>query len=250
MIIAQQLKAYLRAEDTIARFGGDEFVILLDDINSPQNAIQIAERILADCQTPLMLDDYQLFIGMSIGVVVDTAHYTDASELIRDADLAMYRAKAKGKKTCIRFLMPKCISRPCTVSPWKAICAKAIEREEFQVYYQPIMDIFKNQLVGFEALIRWVHPTRGFVSPGEFVPVAEETGLVSAIDRWVSHTACWQLAQWQAKFPCCKDLKISLNLSAQDLQNPHLLKEIDELAQRSGLILSAYCPRNYRKHVD
>ena len=98
MIIAQQLKAYLRAEDTIARFGGDEFVILLDDINSPQNAIQIAERILADCQTPpLMLDDYQLFIGMSIGVVVDTAHYTDASELIRDADLAMYRAKAKGK---------------------------------------------------------------------------------------------------------------------------------------------------------
>jgi len=234
MIIAQQLKAYLRAEDTIARFGGDEFVILLDDINSPQNAIQIAERILADCQTPLMLDDYQLFIGMSIGVVVDTAHYTDASELIRDADLAMYRAKAKGKNLHQVFdaqMHIQALHRLTLESDLR----KAIEREEFQVYYQPIMDIFKNQLVGFEALIRWVHPTRGFVSPGEFVPVAEETGLVSAIDRWVSHTACWQLAQWQAKFPCCKDLKISLNLSAQDLQNPHLLKEIDELAQRSGL---------------
>jgi predicted signal transduction protein with EAL and GGDEF domain len=234
VIIAQQLKAYLRAEDTIARFGGDEFVILLDDIDNPQNAIQIAERILSDCQTPLMLDGYQLFIGMSIGVVVDTAHYTDASELIRDADIAMYRAKANGKNLYQVFdaaMHTQALRRLTLESDLR----KAIEREEFQVYYQPVMDILCNQLVGFEALIRWHHPTRGFVSPGEFVPVAEETGLIAAIDQWVSHTACEQLARWQKKFPLCQNLRISINLSAQDLQNPHLLTEIDTLVRNSGL---------------
>lgn len=234
MIIAQQLTTYLRAEDTIARFGGDEFVILLDDINSPHNAIQIAERILSDCQTPLVLDGYQLFIGMSIGVVVDTTHYTDASDLIRDADISMYRAKAKGKNLYQVFdaqMHTQALRRLTLESDLR----KAIEREEFQVYYQPIMDVSQNQLVGFEALIRWLHPTRGFVSPSEFVPVAEETGLVAIIDQWVSHTACQQLATWQQRFPLCQTLKISLNLSAQDLQNPHLLEEIDDLVQTSGL---------------
>jgi EAL domain-containing protein (putative c-di-GMP-specific phosphodiesterase class I) len=209
-------------------------VILLDDIYSSQNAIQIAERILSDCQTPLTLDGYQLFIGMSIGVVVETAHYADASELIRDADIAMYRAKAKGKNLYQVFdahMHIQALRRLTLESDLR----KAIEREEFQVYYQPMMDIIQNRLVGFEALIRWLHPTRGFVSPGEFVPVAEETGLVSAIDHWVSHTACRQLARWQAKFPRCQDLKISLNLSPQDLQNPHLLTDIDDLVQTSGL---------------
>ncbi len=146
----------------------------------------------------------------------------------------MYRAKAKGKNLYQVFdaqMHTQALRRLTLESDLR----KAIEREEFQVYYQPIMDVSQNQLVGFEALIRWLHPTRGFVSPSEFVPVAEETGLVAIIDQWVSHTACQQLATWQQRFPLCQTLKISLNLSAQDLQNPHLLEEIDDLVQTSGL---------------
>lgn len=233
-IIARQLEAYLRTEDTIARFGGDEFVILLDGLDRPETAIEVAQRILADCQTPLVLDGYQLFIGMSIGVVVNITHYTEASDLIRDADIAMYRAKAKGKNLYQVFdtqMHTQALRRLTLESDLR----KALEREEFEVYYQPVMDIAWPRLVGFEALIRWHHPDRGFVSPGEFVSVAEETGLVAAIDQWVSYTACQQLAQWQAQFPICKDLRISINLSAQDLQKPQLLQDIDRLILAAGL---------------
>ncbi len=234
IIIAQQLRSYLRAQDTIARFGGDEFVILLDAVDSVETAIQITERILADCQTPMMLDGYQLFVGMSIGVVASTAHYSVASDLIRDADIAMYRAKAKGKNLYQVFdaqMHTQALRRLTLESDLR----KALKGDEFEVYYQPIMDITHHRLVGFEALIRWHHPTRGFVSPGEFVPVAEETGLVAAIDRWVSRTACQQLAAWQAQFPAVQSLKVSINLSAQDLQNPSLLQDIDILLKTSGL---------------
>jgi diguanylate cyclase (GGDEF)-like protein len=234
MIIAQQLKSYLGANDTIARFGGDEFVILLDALDSPKAAIQIAERILANCETPMFLDGYQLFMGMSIGVVVDIEHYVDASDLIRDADIAMYRAKARGKNLYQVFnsqMHTQALRRLTLESDLR----KALEGNEFEVYYQPIMDITHNRLVGFESLIRWHHPTQGFISPGEFVPVAEETGLIAPIDHWVFYTTCRQLANWQGRFPCCQDLKISVNLSAQDLQQPQLLQEIDSLLRVSGL---------------
>jgi diguanylate cyclase (GGDEF)-like protein len=234
VIIAQRLKAYLRSTDTIARFGGDEFVILLDAISSPEAAIVITQRILKDCQTPLLLDGYQLFIGMSIGVVVETTQYVAPSDLIRDADIAMYQAKARGKNLYQVFdaqMHTQALRRLTLESDLR----KAIEHEEFEVYYQPIMDILQGQLVGFEALVRWHHPIQGFISPGEFVSVAEETGLVSSIDRWVSFTACRQLAQWQQQWLDYEALKISINLSAQDLQNPHLLQDIDGLIRASGL---------------
>jgi diguanylate cyclase len=234
IIIAQQLQSYLGNNDIIARFGGDEFVILLESINDPNTPIHITERILEDCQTPLILDGYQLFIGMSIGVVVDVTHYVDASDLIRDADIAMYRAKARGKNL-YQVFNAKMHTQALRRLTLESDLRKALEGEEFEVYYQPIMDITHNRLVGFEALIRWHHPVRGFISPGEFVPVAEETGLVADIDQWVSFTACRQLALWQRKYPKYQTLKINLNLSAQDLQKPHLLQDIDNLIGITGL---------------
>ncbi|MDZ8089591.1 MAG: EAL domain-containing protein [Nostoc sp. DedQUE12b] len=250
--IAQKLKTHLREVDLVARIGGDEFVILLEDISGIEKAIQITERIIKDFQIPLILNDSEVVISTSIGIVLGTKNYSHASDLLRDADIAMYRAKSQDRSSYKIFdieMHTQAVNRLTLETDIR----KALEREEFVIYYQPIVDILGDasggpnrhvsrelqlqgvRLIGFEALVRWQHPTRGLILPGEFIPVAEETGLIVQIDRWMFYKACQQLANWKTKFASHFPLKMSINLSAQDIRQASLIDDIDQTLAQTGL---------------
>ncbi|MDM9584821.1 EAL domain-containing protein [Nostoc sp. GT001] len=250
--IAQKLKTHLREIDLVARIGGDEFVILLEGISGIEKAIQITERILKDFQTPLILNDSEVVISTSIGIVLGTKNYTRASDLLRDADIAMYKAKTQDRSSYKIFdieMHTQAVNRLTLETDIR----KALEREEFVIYYQPIVDILGDayggqsqdvsrelqlqavRLIGFEALVRWQHPTRGLILPEKFVPVAEETGLIVQIDRWMFYKACQQLANWKTKFASHFPLKMSINLSAQDIRQASLIDGIDQTLSQMGL---------------
>ncbi len=250
--IAQKIKTHLREVDLVARIGGDEFVILLEDISGIEKAIQVAERILTDFQIPLILNDSEVVISTSIGIVLGKNDYSQASDLLRDADIAMYRAKAQ-KRSSYKIFDVKMHAQAVNRLTLETDIRKALEREEFVIYYQPIIDILggtndkqsqpigtasrrkAGQLIGFEALVRWQHPIRGFILPGEFVSIAEETGLIVQIDRWMLYTACQQLANWKKKFPSHFPLKISINLSAQDIRQGNFIEEMDKILAQTSL---------------
>ncbi|MEB3311453.1 MAG: EAL domain-containing protein [Snowella sp.] len=232
--VANKLKSYLRETDLVARLGGDEFVILLEDIANTKQASQVAERILNDCQLPFMVGDYEMSINTSIGLVVASQDYEKASDLLRDADIAMYKAKIPGGNNYRIFDNQMHIQALSRLNLETSL-RKALDRDEFVVYYQPIMDIVSDRLVGFEALIRWQHPERGLLSPNHFMPIAEETGLVIGIDCWVIESACQQIAQWKDHFSCRFPLKVSLNLSAHHLQKTSLIQDIDTILNCTGL---------------
>ncbi|MBW4453120.1 MAG: EAL domain-containing protein [Nostoc indistinguendum CM1-VF10] len=239
---AHKLKTHLRDVDLVARIGGDEFVILLEDIPDIEKAIQVTERILADFQTPLILNDAEVVISTSIGIVLGTNSYSQASDLLRDADIAMYRAKAQ-KANSYKIFDVRMHTQAVNRLTLETDIRKAIEREEFIIYYQPIVDILDHaygeqsagRLIGFEALLRWQHPTRGLVLPDEFVSIAEETGLIVQIDRWMLYKACQQLASWKTKFATRFPIKISINLSAQDIRQGSLIEDIDQILAQTNL---------------
>jgi len=232
--MAQNLKTHLRDIDLVARLGGDEFVILLEDTRDVEIVVQVAERILADCQTPFIIEQHEIFTTLSMGIVLGTPNYYRASDVIRDADIAMYRAKVQGKNS-YHFFDVSMHTQAQARLVLETELRKALEQEEFTVYYQPIFEISDNHLVGFEALVRWEHPTRGLIAPDEFVPVAEEIGLIVQIDRWVLAHACQQMVCWQTQFSDCFPLTISVNLSAQGLRNTHVLQEIDGIMAETGI---------------
>ncbi|MEO1403560.1 MAG: diguanylate cyclase [Cyanobacteria bacterium J06635_1] len=232
--IAQKLKTQLRNIDLVARLGGDEFVILLEEIHGTEAVIQIAERILSDCQTPFLIDGHEIFTSLSIGIVLGTPDYHQAADLIRDADIAMYQAKAHEHRSYIFFdatMYAQVLQRLTLETDLR----KALAQEELVVYYQPVFNLLNHRLVGLEALVRWQHPTRGLISPGEFVPVAEETGLIVQLDNWVLHQACQQMVDWQTQFPQGCPLKIRTNLSTQDLRQSSLIEEINHILTSTGL---------------
>ena len=223
-IIAHLLTDIIRETDVAARIGGDEFVVLLDGLTSIQEAERIAERILASLETPLQLASQEVFIGTSIGIVVGTARYSQAEELIRDSDLAMYWAKHRGRG-CYAVFDPAMRLRAVQRMDVENELRKALENDEFVLYYQPIVYLKTQAIQGFEALIRWQHPQRGMIPPADFIEIAEETGLIRAIGEKVLFKACQQLTFWQAQFPA-KRLKISVNLSVKQLQTA-LLSKLD-----------------------
>ena len=232
--VSKRLKQHLRNTDMVARLGGDEFVILLEDVNNVESTIQIAERILADCQTPILIDNQKIFTSTSIGIVLGSGEYHQASDLIRDADIAMYQAKAQ-ESNSYKFFDAAMYLEAITRLTLETDLRKAITQQEFVIYYQPIIRLADRQLIGFEALARWWHPTRGLIGPSEFIPVAEETGLVASLDSWIIEHACLQIARWQQQFPAHLSLKISINLSVQDLHRSNLLKDIDKVLAQTGL---------------
>ena len=232
--IAQKLQATLRGIDLVARLGGDEFVILLEEIKDIQEAIRATERIFAALQTPLMLEDREVYMTASIGIVLGTADYTQASDLLRDADIAMYRAKTMGKARYEIFdtaMHTQALSRMHLENDLR----RAIECQEFVLHYQPIVALDTGNLIGFEALIRWQHPTQGLKFPEDFIPIAEETGLITALDYWAMGTACAQLATWQTAFPELSSMSLSVNLSAQDLRRSDLLDQVDRVLSQTHL---------------
>lgn len=211
---AERLQSCVRDRDSIARLGGDEFAVLLDRISEDFEAQAIANRIQKTLTKPFHLGGRDIFVSASIGIVTGTAGYECIEAILRDADTAMYQAKANGKARYAIFdrnMHLQMVNRLHLENDLRA----AIEREEFIVYYQPIVDLRSGHISGVEALVRWQHPERGLVSPNDFVPIAEETGAIKPIGWWVLHRACEQLQQWQERFPYCKDLTISVNLSGK-----------------------------------
>ena len=233
-MMAQSLTMHLRETDLVARLGGDEFVILLDESSDAESVIQIAERILADCQMPFTINGHKIFTSVSIGIVLGTAEYSRASDLLRDADIAMYRAKAQGKNAYQLFDVSMHIQAQARLTLENDL-RRPIDQGEFTVYYQPIFEVSNRHLVGFEALVRWQHPKHGFILPNEFIPVAEEIGVIVQIDTWVFEQACHQMVLWQKQYASCFPLRISINFSAQNLCNPCLIKDIDEILAKTGL---------------
>ncbi|MCW6035786.1 EAL domain-containing protein [Spirulina subsalsa FACHB-351] len=233
--VGQLLKELIRETDLPARLGGDEFVILLEELTEVEAAVRVAEQILLALRSPLKLGEREVFITTSIGIVIGTSDYHRPEELLRDADLAMYRAKQNGRGNYAIFdptLHQQVLQRLQIENDLR----KALEQEEFILYYQPIIHLASQKVRGFEALIRWQHPQRGFIPPDQFITIAEETGLITPIGLWVLQTACHQLAIWQAQCPQ-QGLKMSVNLSVSQLDS-QLLTQLDEVLTRYAL------PRN------
>lgn len=273
--IAQRLEICLRVGDTVARLGGDEFAILLENIKNTEDAIVIAERVQAELAEPFYLNEYQVFSSASIGIVCsglpqpsrETSELSSAGnlgnidretalsclssdspdpnipfrmlydrpeELLRDADAAMYHAKGLGKARHEVFDLSM-HTRAVALLQLENDLRRALDSQEFRLYYQPIVSLTSGRISGFEALLRWYHPLRGLVSPGEFILVAEETRLIVPIGWWMMRSACRQIHEWHQKFPANPPLTVSVNLSNQQFKQPDLIDRLSEILQETQL---------------
>ncbi|MEM7595029.1 MAG: EAL domain-containing protein [Cyanobacteria bacterium P01_A01_bin.83] len=235
--VSKLLQRCVRENDIVARLGGDEFVILLDGIQSLQDAILIGDRIQQKLRSPFELEGHSIFTSASIGIVFSLIEYSNAADLLRDADIAMYRAKDSGKAR-YKVFDQTMYDETLRVVELENNLRLALERDEFVMHYQPIMSIDNNSLVGFEALIRWQHPERGFISPVEFIPIAEDTGLILDIGEWLLKEACQQLQTWRQRFaflPQISSLKMSINIASQQLQEPDFITKLDRILLETGL---------------
>jgi diguanylate cyclase (GGDEF)-like protein/PAS domain S-box-containing protein len=231
--IARRLEICLREGDTIARLGGDEFTILLDGINDFGDAHRVAERVQEVLEQPFSLAGWELFVTASVGIKYSNGG-EQPEELLRDADTAMYSAKALGKAR-YQVFDEKMHTHAVALLEIESDLRRAIEEEEFKVNYQPIVSLGSGQICGFEALVRWHHPERGMISPADFIPIAEETGLVIQIDRWVLRQACLQMRKWQDTLPVTRRMKISVNLSCKQFMQPTIVGQVLEILQETGL---------------
>ncbi len=232
--IAETLSQLVRPGDLVARLGGDEFVILLDVVEDLSDVLAVADRILYTLRQPFAIEQREVYATASMGIVMGSKAYTSATELLRDADIAMYRAKANGKNGYALF-DPTLHDRVMARLQIEHDLRRALDQQQLALFYQPIVSLRDGSIAYIEALMRWYHPDRGMISPGEFIPIAEETGLIVALDRWALITACRQLRQWQQRFPLARELRVSVNLSAQDLHAPDLIGDIRTALTQSGL---------------
>ncbi len=234
---ADRLSSVIRASDTVARFGGDEFVFLLEDLESPEDACAAAGRIQARLREPFMLAEHEVHLSASVGVVVNQEgnnDYQRSDEVLRDADIAMYRAKSLGRARCQLF-EPGMRSAAMARLQLECDLRRAVERGQLVLHYQPVISLVTGQIVGFEALVRWQHPTLGLVMPAEFIPVAEETGAISDIGDYVLLEACRQLRRWQQQLPCNPPLFVSVNLSAAQFGLRDLPERIRRALAETGV---------------
>ncbi|WP_299415730.1 EAL domain-containing protein [Acaryochloris sp. IP29b_bin.148] len=232
--IANLLEHCVRSADTVARLGGDEFTILLDGTQGIEDATQVAERILETLTSPFQVGDHSVFTGASIGITSSHEQYTDATLLLRDADIAMYRAKALGKG-CFVIFSPEMHAQTLSLLQLERDLRSAVDRQELVLYYQPIIALKAGQLTDVEVLVRWQHPERGLVMPSEFIPIAEDTGLIIEIGKWVLQEACIQLRYLQQQFPSASTLRVSVNLASEQLQEPNFIHDVDQILTQSGL---------------
>jgi diguanylate cyclase (GGDEF)-like protein len=241
--ISRRLEQSLRCTDTIARFdgactlarlGGDEFTVLLTGVRTAADARAIAERLVASVSKPFQLEGREVVVSVSIGVVMADARYRRPEDMLRDADMAMYSAKDRGKARCEVFdtsMLAAAEERLHIETDLR----RALEREEFRLHYQPIVTLSEQRLCGFEALIRWHHPTRGLVPPDGFIPIAEETGLIVPIGLWVLREACRQMRVWDNEFVECENLIVNVNLSARQCLDPNLVDDVACVLAETGL---------------
>jgi diguanylate cyclase (GGDEF)-like protein len=234
ILVARRLEGCIRQTDMVARFGGDEFAILLDAIENPSDAIRVAEKVQQEISAPFKLHNQDAVTTASIGVALSTSDYSEAEDMIRDADTAMYRAKDQGKAR-YEIFDTAMHTRAVTLLRLESDLRRALQREELCVYYQPIVSIASGELQGFEALVRWQHPERGLISPDQFIAVAEETGLILSLGLSVLREACRQLRTWQQRSLSDRNLTISVNLSAKQLSQSDLIEKVEQVLTESGI---------------
>ncbi len=234
-VTAERIRKQMRPADTLARLGGDEFAVLVEECTEEQ-ATMLASRLLTAIRQPVRLEDRDLVCTASIGVasVVAGEDAADTGNLLRDADLAMYAAKAAGRDQYALF-DPSMYVDILREADERAELERALIEGEFTVHYQPIVDLPTSELIGVEALVRWDHPERGLVGPGKFIPLAETTGLIVPLGRLVLEQACAQLAVWCQQFPIARQLRMSVNLSARQFQDPGLVEDVSRILTTSGV---------------
>ncbi len=234
MAVAEQIEGCAQPEDTVARLGGDEFAILIEETNDVIDAVHLAERIAECLRAPVVIDGREIVVTTSIGVTLSARGGSGADALVRDADVALYAAKAKGRARCEVF-DPSMGARAFERLELEEDLRHAIPDGALRVVYQPIVNLATGQMLGMEALARWQHPRRGLLPPSEFIPMAEQSGLILAIDGWVIEEACRQLQEWRLPRPAEPCLVMSVNLSARQFDQPDLVEMIARALHASGL---------------
>ena len=234
LTVAQRLSDCIRPGDTVARLGGDEFTVLFEDLADNDHIMGLAERIVQVMDTPVTVSGREVFTTVSLGIALSVGDDRSAEDLLRDADTAMYQAKTNGKARSVVF------DRSMNADAVERLeleidMRRALDREEFCVYYQPIVCLETGRINEVEALVRWQHPERGLVAPLKFIPLAEQTGLIVPLGRWVLREACRQMHEWQRQYPEEPPMMVSVNLSARQLQQPTLLEEVIEILKETSL---------------
>jgi diguanylate cyclase (GGDEF)-like protein/PAS domain S-box-containing protein len=233
-LVAERLRARIRPDDTIARFGGDEFVVLLGNIKEVSDAKRIAERINSILTEPFQLMHHELYIGITIGIAISNQEYTQPEEILRDADTAMYHAKLRGRSSYLVFDKSMHVNALDRLE-LEIDLRHAIERREFVLYYQPIISLQNRGIIGFEALVRWNHPQRGFLLPMEFIPLSEETGLIIPLSLWIIREACMQMSKWQKQSPSDSPLVVSINISPVHFKHDGFVDQIRKVLDETKL---------------
>ena len=215
--VARRLQSCLRPGDTVARLSGDEFTILLEDVATAADARKVADRLREELRVPFWLGALEVFSGASIGIAHGSATYAHPEDILRDADTALYRAKAQGRGRCVEF-DASMHDRAVELLQLETALRRALERNEFRLHYQPVVSLTSGQITGAEALLRWNHPERGLVPPMEFIPLAEETGLIVRLGEWILQEACRAGADLQQRYP--KDPPISMSVKGRKFRKP------------------------------
>jgi diguanylate cyclase (GGDEF)-like protein/PAS domain S-box-containing protein len=233
--VARRLESCLRPGDTVARLGGDEFTILLDEVADVDNAVQVAQRMHREMARPFRVQGHEVFVTLSLGITVGAGgDYDRPEDVLRDADTAMYGAKSSGKSRDAIFDHDM-HERAVALLKLETDLRRAVERSEFEIYYQPIISLANGKIAAFEALLRWRHPGRGLLRPDSFVSVAEDTGLIVPIGWWVLWEACTQLAKWQALSGSCEHLAVTVNLSGKQFMQADLVTRIAEILRQTRI---------------
>jgi diguanylate cyclase (GGDEF)-like protein len=230
--VAERLGASLEAGDTLARLGGDEFVILLPQINRADRAVRVAQRVLEAIKPPFLFDNHELHVTMSIGITLYPYDGEDADTLLKNADTALYRAKEQGRNN-YQLYTPAMNARAFERLALENSLRKALERNEFSLYYQPQVHMLTGGIVGIEAVLRWQHPDLGIVYPSEFISIAEETGLIGPLGEWVIRTACAQNQNWQKMG--LPPMTMAVNLSARQFQQQDLVQSVARILKETDL---------------
>ncbi len=236
-IVAKRLKSVLRADDLVARMGGDEFAILQINRPQPAGSTSLAKRVIDYLCQPIVIDDQFVHIGVSVGVAIGPYDGETADELIKNADLALYRAKEDGRNV-LRYFEPEMDTRMRARRALETELRRAIVNEEFELHYQPLLDLLSNRIVTLEALVRWNHPQLGRISPDDFIPLAEDTGLIGPLGEWVLREACKQAMSWD------DDICVAVNLSPVQLRDRTLISTVVEVLEATGL-----CPRRLELEI-
>lgn len=231
--ISKRLDKHLRRGDTLARLGGDEFTILLEDVESISDVTDIAENIQSSLEHPFKIAEHLIHISASIGIVANDLDYDSPEDVLRDADIAMYRAKALGKAR-FEFFTEEMRQNAAKLLVLENDLRIALDEEQFDIHYQPIAELLDDNVVGFEALARWNHPSRGMISPAEFIPIAEDTGLIIALDRWILKHACKKISEWQNELNFKPPIMLSVNFSSRQFDTNDLVSYVESVLEETG----------------